>query len=396
MRKLLIGLGMFIGLLAIIWAMIGPDWRRLIKNLNTEPDVLFWTQAEREAGFRMLDRVPFLVKANDIAAGDNVRDLPKGPPLSAEMQAEIDRYMSENNVASVVILQNGELRHEQYGLEFSREGRWTSFSVAKSFTSTLVGAAIKDGHIKSIDDKVSDYVTGLKGSAYDDVSIRQLLTMSSGVRWIEDYTDPTSDVALFNSQVGEDGKSALVTYMKKLPRAHPAGEVWNYSSGETNMIGVLVREATGKDLATYLSEKVWAPYGMEAKATWLLSQDGEEISGCCMQATTRDFARFGLFVLDDGVIDGKRVVPEGWFADATSVLYETKYDGQGYGYQWWPNGDGTFEAMGIFGQGIFIDPANQLVIASNGNWTTAVGDKDGERYERTAFYRAVQNAVAAE
>ncbi len=394
MRKLLIGLGLLIGIGLIIWAAIGPDWRRFAKNINTEPDVLFWTQAERNAGFRMLDHLPMIVDNRTIAAGDKVRELPEGEPLSVGMKAEIDRYISENNVASVVILQNGKLRHEQYGLEFGPKGRWTSFSVAKSFTSTLVGAAIKDGHIKSLDDKVSDYIPGLKGSAYDDVNIRQILTMSSGVRWIEDYSDPTSDVALFNVQEPEDGLSSLVTYMRKLPRAHPAGEVWNYSSGETNMIGVLVREATGKDLATYLSEKVWVPYGMEAKGTWLLSPDGEEISGCCIQAATRDFARFGQFVLEDGVINGQSVVPDGWFADATSVLYETKYDGQGYGYQWWPNGDGTFEAMGIFGQGIFIDPANQLVIASNGNWTTATGQKDGERGERTAFYQSVRKALA--
>jgi len=182
--------------------------------------------------------------------------------------------------------------------------------------------------------------------------------------------------------------------MKKLPRAHPAGEVWNYSTGETNLIGVLVREATGKDLATYLSEKVWAPYGMESKGTWLLSPDGEEISGCCIQAATRDFARFGQFFLDGAKINGESIVPEGWITEATDMLYTTHYDGQGYGYQWWPNGDGTYEAMGIFGQGIFIDPANQLVIASNGNWTTATGHKDGERGERTAFYQTVRKGVA--
>jgi len=393
MRKLLIGLGFLAGLLLIIWMLIGPDWRRLLKNATTSQDVLFWSQAEREAGFRMIDRVPMLVKSAKIAPGAKTRELPEGPPLPANMQAEISQYMDGNNVASMVILQNGKLRHEQYGLEFNAKGRWTSFSVAKSVTSTLVGAAIKDGHINSLDDKVSDYVTGLKGSAYQDVNIRQLLTMSSGVRWIEIYDDPTSDVALFNAQKPEDGQSALVSYMRKLPRAHPAGEVWNYSSGETNMIGVLVREATGKTLAGYLSEKIWAPYGMEAKATWLLSPDGEEISGCCMQAATRDFARFGQFILDGGMIDGKSVLPDGWIKDATQPYYPTQFGSHSYGYQWWINGDGSFEAVGIFGQGIFIDPKRQLVIASNSNWTSAVGEKDREDLNRTAIYKAVQAAV---
>jgi len=271
MRKLLIGLGLLFGLGLLVWAMIGPDWRRLIKNLNTEPDVLFWTQEEREAGFRMLDRLPSIIENREISDGPRKHLLKEGPPFSESFQAEITRYIKDNNMASVVILQDGKLRHEQYGLEFNAKGRWTSFSVAKSFTSTLVGAAIRDGHIKSLDDKVSDYIDGLKGSAYDDVSIEQLLTMSSGVRWIENYEDPTSDVALFNTQEPEDGHSSLVTYMRKLPRAHPAGEVWNYSTGETNLIGVLVKEATGKTLAEYLSEKVWVPYGMEADATYVSS-----------------------------------------------------------------------------------------------------------------------------
>lgn len=371
------------------WSLIGPDGRRLVKNLNTSPDVLFWSQAEREAGFRMLDKIPVLVEANDIVGSANVTPLQQKTPVSDEFKQSVTHYMQGNNVASVVIIQNGNLRHEQYGLEFGPEGRWTSFSVAKSFTSTLVGAAIKDGYIKSLDDMVSDYVTGLKGSAYDDVSIRQLLTMSSGVQWNEDYDDPASDVAQFNAQKGENGESALVTYMRKLPRRHAPGEVWNYSSGETNMIGVLVREATGKNLSDYLSEKVWATYGMEAKGTWLLSQDGEEISGCCIQARTRDFARFGQFVLDDGVANGVRVVPEGWFDLATQPYYEASR-GKGYGFQWWINKDGSFEASGIFGQGIFIDPSRNLVIASNSNWTSALGNRGKEYASRREFYASVQ------
>lgn len=396
MRKLLIGLGLLLGLFLIIWAAIGSDWRRLIKNINTSPDVLFWTQAEREAGFRMIDRLPMIVKSGIMTTGDSIRALPQGEPLSADIQGQIDRFMADNQTAAVVILQDGQLRHEQYGLDFNAKGRWTSFSVAKSFTSTLVGAAIKDGHIASLEDSVSNYIDGLKGSAYDDVTISQLLTMSSGVKWNEDYSDAKSDVALFNTQQPEDGLSSLVSYMRKLPRAHPAGEVWNYSSGETNMIGVLVREATGKTLVDYLSEKVWAPYGMEAKGTWLLSPDGEEISGCCIQASTRDFARFGQFFMDGALIDGVSIVPEGWIAQATKAHKQTARGGHGYGYQWWTNPDGSYEASGIFGQGIFIDPKRRLVIASNSNWTSAVGGKDGEYDARTVFYKAVQSAVGGE
>ena len=216
------------------------------------------------------------------------------------MGIDVDAYMKEQRTAGLVIIQDGKVRLEKYGLDFSGDGKWTSFSVAKSMTSTLVGAAIKDGYIKSIDDKVSAYIPDLKGSVYDDVSIAQLLTMTSGVKWNEDYGDPKSDVALFNKHKAEEGVDVTVSYMRKLPREAPAGTKWVYKTGETNLIGVLVSQATKKTLSQYLSEKVWAPFGMEQDASWLLGPTGHEISGCCIQASTRDYARFGLFMLGGG------------------------------------------------------------------------------------------------
>ena len=217
--------------------------------------------------------------------------------------------------------------------------------------------------------------------------------MSSGMQWNEDYEDPESDVAVFVDHVAEDGGSNLVSYMRKLPRAHPPGEVWNYSTGETNLIGILISEATGKTLAEYLSEKIWQPYGMQQHASWLLNDDGTEISGCCIQAAARDFARYGLFMLEGGVVNGKRIVPEGWVADATSNQVKSEvYRREGYGYQWWINEDGMYEAGGIFGQGIFIDPKRNLVIANNSSWGSAMGHDEFEA--RTKFYRDVSRLIA--
>ena len=259
-------------------------------------------------------------------------------------------------------------------------------------TSTLVGAAIRDGYIRSMDDKVSDYIPQMKGSAYDDVSIRQLLTMTSGVRWNEDYADPYSDVAQFNKHQPEEGVDALVSYLRRLPRAAPAGTRWHYSTGETNLVGVLLGRATKKPLATYLSEKIWMPAGMEQQATWILNRSGNEISGCCIQAATRDFARFGVFILNGARVGGQSIVPDGWLAEATSERIGTGQPGRGYGYQWWTYSDGTFAARGIFGQGIFIDPKRKLVIASNANWAGGATDRVASP-AREAFYRAVQKAV---
>ena len=341
-----------------------------------------------------MDRVPFLVEARGIDAGSKTHPLPDGETLAID--DALDTYFGEGRAVSVVVLQNGEIRAERYGLGFEDDERWTSFSVAKSLTSTLVGAAIKDGYIESLDAPVTDYIEGLKGSAYEGVSIRHLLTMTSGVDWNEDYYDPMSDVAQFGNHVPEGDEPIVVSYMQKLGRAHEPGTVWNYSTGETNLIGILVSEATGQTLAAYLEDKIWKPYGMEAKASWLIGEDDVEISGCCIQATTRDFARFGQFILDGGMIDGEAVLPEGWIEEATYRQVGIGFDPWGYGYQWWTYDDGAFGARGIFGQTIFIDPARNLVIANNSSWSSALGDKDGERAMREEFQRAVQDAIDAE
>lgn len=372
------------------WFSLDKETRALLKTAPTNRDLLFWSVPQRDAAFRALDRISLLAKWHVIPASSAPKPLPQGEPL--KLPIDLDAYMASQRSAAIVVLQGGKLRIERYGLDFDKDGRWTSFSVAKSFTSTLVGAALRDGFIKSMDDKVSDYIPDMKGSAYDDVSVRQLLTMTSGVRWNEDYGDPKSDVAQFNNHKPEAGVDALVSYMRKLPREAPAGTRWHYSTGETNLVGILVNQATKKPLADYLYEKVWNPAGMEQQATWLLSKTGNEISGCCIQAATRDFARFGQFVLDGAKAGGQSIVPDGWLAEATSGQASTGQPGRAYGYQWWTYDTGAFAARGIFGQGIFIDPKRKLVIASNANWAAGASDR-ATSDAREAFYLAVQKAV---
>jgi CubicO group peptidase (beta-lactamase class C family) len=388
------------GILVVVVAGLGfayfsadRDTRNLIANLPTDRNVLFWTIPQRDAVFRALDAIPAMAKSNVIATGDTVFPLPQGAALSID--TSVETYLEEQRTAGLVIIHDGKIRLEKYGLGFTAQGRWTSFSVAKSFTSTLVGAAIEDGYIKSIDDKVSDYIPDLKGSVYDDVSIQQLLTMTSGVKWNEDYEDKNSDVALFNEHKPEPGVDVTVSYLRKLTREAPAGSKWVYNTGETNLIGVLVSSATKKTLAAYLSEKIWGPFGMEQDASWMLGDTGHEIGGCCIQASTRDFARFGLFILGGARVDGKAVLPYDWIAPATTKQVGIGSLGEGYGYQWWTYDDGSFAAQGIFGQGIFIDPKRKLVIASNSNWPKATDNKT-VGVQRESFYKAVQAAIDAE
>ena len=371
------------------WFSLDKETRAFLATLPTNRDLLFWSQPQRDAAFRALDRLPVLAKSHVVPAGATPMPLHSGPPLQV---ANVDDFMSSQRSAALLIVHDGKLRLERYGLGFDAGGRWTSFSVAKSITSTLVGAAIRDGYIRSMDDKVSDYIPEMKGSAYDDVSIRQLLTMTSGVRWNEDYADPNSDVAKFNGHKPEDGVDALVSYMRKLPREAPAGTRWHYSTGETNLVGVLLNQATKKPLATYLSEKIWVPAGMEQQATWILNRTGQEISGCCIQAATRDFARFGVFILNGARIDGKSIVPDGWLLEATTTRTDVGRPGRGYGYFWWTYADGSYAARGIFGQGLFIDPKRKLVIALNADWGRGASDRPADE-ARESFYRAVQQAV---
>ena len=391
LKRILLGtLALLVLAATAFWFSLDAETRGLLKTVPTNRDLLFWSVPQRDAAFRAMDRIPLLAKWHTVAPSTTRRPLPEGPALNLPL--DVDAYMASQRNAALLILHRGQLRLERYGLDFGAAGRWTSFSVAKSFTSTLVGAALRDGHIKSMEDKVSSYIPGLKGSAYDAVSVRQLLTMTSGVRWNENYADPNSDVARFNNHQPEPGQDALVSYLRQLPRAAPAGQRWNYSTGETNLIGILVTQATGKPLAQYLQEKIWQPAGMEQRATWLLSKTGQEISGCCLQASARDFARFGQFILEGAKVQDQPIVPDGWLQQATHKQADIGVPGRGYGYQWWTFDDGSFMARGIFGQSIFIDPKRQLVIASNANW--AGGARDAKAMtERDAFYRAVQQAV---
>jgi CubicO group peptidase (beta-lactamase class C family) len=380
MKKLMLGTAL---LLSACDGSVGQS-----VELPKDQNVLFWTQPQRDAAFRVMEKFG---KMNAVLAGEKVFELPQGKPLP--LTGDVDAYMKAQRAAGLIILQNGEIVLEKYAMDYNASGRWTSFSVAKSFTSTLVGAALKDGYIKSLEDKVTAYIPDLKGSAYDDVSVRQLLTMTSGVKWNEDYADPKSDVALFNLQKPEPGVDVTVSYMRKLPREAPAGSKWVYKTGETNLIGVLVSSATKKTLSAYLTEKVWKPFGMQQDAAWLLGATDHEISGCCVSAALRDYARFGQFILGGGVAGGQKMLPDDWLPAATSKQADIDSPGRGYGFQWWTNDDGSFAAQGIFGQGIFIDPKRKLVIATNGNWPKASYAGVDLAADREAFYKSVQKAV---
>lgn len=333
---------------------------------QSELQVLFWSDAQRAERFRAMEK---WFAGHEVPAAATPRALPKGEPLSAELQADLAKLMADSNAAGIMVLKDGKIRYEAYGLGLTHDDRWTSFSVAKSFTSTLLGAAIKDGFIASLDDPVTKYIPGLAGSAYEGVTVRQLATMTSGVKWNEDYTDPKSDVAQMNRFVVEYGPEAIVAQMKALPREAEPGVKWVYKTGETNLIGVLVENAVGKPLAEYAKAKIVDPAGFEGDLFWMVDPRGGNIGGCCLSIRLADYARMGQFALEGGA----SVVPDGWFAEAgkAQVEFGPQAPGFGYGYQWWAYPMGSYGAQGIFGQAITLVPAKNLVVAIVSNWPTA-------------------------
>lgn len=271
--------------------------------------------------------------------------------------------LSLNRVAGILVVNRGEVVLERYLLGNTAQTRWMSMSVVKSIVATLVGAAIQDGYIGSVDDPLTRYLPQFAGTAYDGVSVRHLLQMASGVAWNETYTDPASDRRkMLEAQIAQQ-PGAILALMAGLPRAAAPGTRWNYSTGETQVVAALVAAATGRSVAQYLADTIWKPFGMETDATWwLASPRGTEVGGSGLSATLRDYARFGLFMLGGGRAGGRDVLPGGWIEAATTPTV-IKGETVDYGYMWWPLDDGAYAAIGIFGQFIYVHPRSETVIA---------------------------------
>lgn len=338
-----------------------------------------------------------------VPRGGSVRSMPLAPNqlrdvrfTSGGKNYDLFDYLADDRIAGLLVLKDGKIAFEDYELGMTPSTRWASFSMAKSVSSTLVGAALQQGRISSLDAYLSRYVPTLKGGGYDGVTVRNLLQMASGVRWHETYTNPESDVSKLGLLLLAKRPGVVVSYMRGLPKAGAPGSIWNYSTGETYLIGAVIEGATHEPLATYLSETLWSRLGMEQAATWWLeSPGGMGLAGSGIGATLRDYARFGLFVQRDGMIDGQQIVPEGWFRAAGSahIINGKSVD---YGYLWWPlrAGDpihqGAFEARGIYGQHLYINPKEKLVIVvlsarSKPTGATVVDD--------AAFFAAVARAL---
>jgi len=353
--------------------------------------------------FRNIDR---LFPTRVIAHASNPMPLPPATTALAAVSFtdhgthyDLEDYLTLNRVTGLLVLQDGHVALERYRLGNTARTRWMSMSVAKSITSTLIGAAIRQGYIRSLSDPVTRYVPLLAGSAYEGVTIRDVLMMASGVRWNEAYTDSTSDRRhLLEAQIAQVPGSALAV-MRSLPRATEPGTVNNYNTGETQVAAEVLRHAVGRPLATYLSERIWGRFGMEADANWWLdSPGGTEIGGSGISATLRDYGRVGLFLLAGGVAGGDSILPAGWIHEATTPKVLRDGTPVAYGYLWWPSTtpasrrDTAFVAEGIYGQFIYVNPTANVVIVV---WSARSTPTGGTIIDDRVFFDAVVDLLCA-
>jgi CubicO group peptidase (beta-lactamase class C family) len=299
----------------------------------------------------------------------------------------LEAFMERSRTAGLLILKDGRIVQETYRLGTDETSRWYSYSVGKSVVSTLVGAAIRQGYIGSVEDPVTGYLPILKGSAYDGTTIRHLLQMSSGVFWEEAYRDGTSVFARMYDAIRQQRAGGIIELMRGLPRVAEPGTRFQYKTGETHILAEIVHAATGWRLSDYLSERIWSRFGMEADGFWCLeSANGQETGGGSCNFTLRDYGRFGLLILNDGIAGGERILPEGWVAEASHPRADAPHGDYGkieqgwplgYGYQWWSfpkgsrapkNHDGAFTGIGIFGQFLYVNPKERVVIVHWGCW----------------------------
>ena len=366
----------FFWLLVLSINTLADDERgQLLENLqvqvaSTTPEkgLLFLPSEAREVAFGAIDQ---LLPTRTITASTDPRPLVDAPlPLGElvyqvdQREQTIDQLLDDRRVRGFLVLQGNQILLEHYARGHGPDTRWISFSVTKSVTSMLIGAAIRDGFIDSVDDPVTRYLPRFIGTAYENVTVGQVLQMASGIKWNEDYGDPESDVA----KAGGANGLSLLNYLSDLERSASPGGRFNYNTAETNLAGEILRAAIGNNATTYLERTIWHPFGMADDATWLLGEPyGGELGGCCISATLRDYGRLGLFAKSQYLETESERINHAYMKE--SVVPSRGYDG--YGYLWWLWGDDVFSAIGIFGQHIYINPALDLVVAMHGNDDTA-------------------------
>lgn len=405
MKKIILG-----GLAVILVVAIGAGlyFKREIDRARFAA-TLFDGSEQYENFNRLADLYPVsTMKASEVPF-----DFPDGEaaplPTSFIYKGETvntETFLAETDTSAVFVIKDGKVRTERYMLTGGRDVNWLSMSVAKSFISAAVGIAVEEGHITSIEEPITKYAPSLAGSAYDGVRIKDILQMSSGAAWNEDYSDPESDINRFGRIMALGGSFNEFAATLK-PEKEP-GTYNHYNSTDTQVLGMLLVNATGRTIADYMEEKLWKPLGMESDAYWLIDSEGMEMAFGGLNATARDYAKLGELYRLGGNWNGEQIVPADWVTasvtpDAPHLLPETKAEQDeffpvGYGYQWWipASTEGEYSAIGVYNQFIFVNPTKGTVIvklSANSDYATSLDESAYREMETMEFFRAINAAL---
>ncbi len=346
-------------------------------------------------------------RVGDLARHNVVSRGPAAAPLrrtSAELAVSyefrgqsypIGDYLDRHPATGLLIARGDTIHFEHYRYARTDRDRFLSQSMAKTITAMLVGIAVVEGTIRSIDQTAADYVPELSGSAYGQTTIRHLLLMASGVRWAERYDGNDDNAKLGRGLFGQNSPGAARVLAQFNQRDAEPGTRFHYASSETEVLGLVLTAATGMPVARYLETRIWQPMGAEANATWMTDRHGQEATYCCLSAVLRDWARLGLLLAHDGAWNGRQIIPRAWILEATTTSIPPVPVGQarariGYGYQTWlqPGTRRQFSLRGIHGQVIFVDPGLRLVMVHTAARPRPSGDLEAGA-ELTALWNAV-------
>jgi len=377
----------------------GPELERYTNNAGDYPRATvanWWSPAYSVDGFSRLSDIlntrP-VRRADTPSAWRRAATEPSVqyliPPVRGGGRATLEGYLARNPTTGLLVAVDDTIHVERYQYARGETHRFVSFSMAKTICAILVGLAVQDGAIASIDDAAEKYVPALVGSEYGRTPIRHLLSMSSGVRFREDY-DGADDAAKLTRALlfGSGGAGAVRQFNT---RDAAPGQRWYYASAESQVLGLVLTGALKRPVAEYLSERLWQPIGAEADASWVIDRTGQETTHGNFSAVLRDYARLGRLLANGGRVAEKQVIPAVWLREMTRMQFSSDQTGRwfGYGFQTWifPENDGSFALLGVRGQTIFVDPARKLVMVHTAVRPDA---RDAGGAETTALWRALR------
>lgn len=367
-----------------------------------------FTGASQRDNFQTLES---MFPVGRMSAAPRPYQFPEGAPLTLPeqyayegRQRSVEEFLAETDTMALLVIEDGALRLERYAPWGGCDTHWISMSVAKSFVSAAIGIAVGEGFIHSVEEPVTAYVPSLAGSAYDGVAIRDILQMSSGAGWNEDYSDPNSDINRFAAIYA--GGGPFDPFPATLKRERQPGSFNLYNSTDTQVLGMLLVAATKRSITDYMQEKLWHPLGMEADGLWLLDSEGMEMAFAGLNAVARDYAKIGELFRNGGNWQGRQVVPADWVAASLDPDGPHLKPGDtglsdslfGYGYQWWlMDGDeGEFSAIGVYNQFVYVNPARKLVVtklSGNPRYGLTNDETSYREFETIALFRATAQAL---